>query len=93
MVAVSIDDADKGPLIREFVQEHHLTFDILHDAGGNILSLYGLIGVPQTFLISRGGEIVATRFVENWSSTKSRALVDSLLEHQPTLRQASDAPT
>jgi cytochrome c biogenesis protein CcmG/thiol:disulfide interchange protein DsbE len=79
IAAISIDDADKDPLIREFVAEHDLTFDILHDAKSSIMDLYGVRGVPQTFLISRAGEIVATRFVADWSSVSSRALIDSLL--------------
>ncbi len=79
VVAVSIDDAGSAPLIREFVQEHHLTFDILHDPKSSIMRLYGVLGVPQTFLISRGGEIFRSRFVADWSSAESRALIDSLL--------------
>jgi thiol-disulfide isomerase/thioredoxin len=81
IVAISIDDAGQDALIREFVSEHGLTFDILHDRGGRtgIMTLYPVRGVPQTFLISRGGEIVATRFAADWSSASSRALVDSVL--------------
>ena len=79
VVAVSIDEAGSDALIREFVQDHGLTFDILHDAKSNIMSLYGVLGVPQTFLISRGGKIVANRFAADWSSAESRSLVDSLL--------------
>ncbi|MGH7712971.1 MAG: TlpA disulfide reductase family protein [Gemmatimonadaceae bacterium] len=79
VVAVSIDEAGNESLIREFVGDHGLTFDILHDAKSDIMSLYGVLGVPQTFLISRRGEIVANRFAADWSSAESRALVDSLL--------------
>ncbi|MGQ0538802.1 MAG: redoxin domain-containing protein [Gemmatimonadaceae bacterium] len=79
IVAVSIDDAGNEALIREFVRDHNLTFDILHDTKSDIMSLYRLLGVPQTFLISRDRRIVATRFVADWSSAASRALVDSLM--------------
>lgn len=79
VVALSIDDAASAPLVREFVQEHKLSFDVLHDPKSAVMSLYGVLGVPQTFLISRAGDIVATRFVADWSSDASRALVDSLM--------------
>ena len=79
IVAVSIDDPGDVPLIREFVREHHLTFDVLHDPKAAIMPEYQVRGVPETFFISRRGEIVATRFSADWSSPASRALVDSLL--------------
>jgi peroxiredoxin len=79
VVAISIDDPGQRDLIREFVQENGLTFDVLHDEQGTIMQQYLVRGVPQTFLISSGGDIVGTRFVADWSSRESRALVDSLL--------------
>jgi thiol-disulfide isomerase/thioredoxin len=79
IVAVSIDDRGNEDLIREFVREHDLTFDILHDPKGSIMPLYLVVGVPQTFLIARDRRIIATRYVADWSSPSSRALVDSLM--------------
>ena len=60
VVAVSIDDRGTEGLIREFVRDHHLTFDILHDRESAIMTSYQVRGVPQTFLISAAGEIVGT---------------------------------
>ena len=79
VVAVSIDDPGSDQLIRDFVREHALTFDVLHDAHADIMSTYLVRGVPETFLITRKGEIAGTRFGADWSSAESRALVDSLL--------------
>ena len=79
IVAVSIDDPGNEPLIREFVREHGLTFDILRSPGSEIMTQYLVRGVPETFLISPKGEIVGTRFAADWSTAESRALVDSLV--------------
>ena len=79
IVAVSIDDAGNESLIREFVAEHHLTFDILHDSHADIMAQYQVVGVPQSFLISRSGEIVGTRYSADWSTSESRELVERLL--------------
>ena len=79
VVAVSIDDPDSDQLIRDFVREHALTFDVLHDSHADIMSTYLVRGVPETFLINRKGEIAGTRFGADWSTAESRALVDSLL--------------
>lgn len=79
IVAISIDDRGNAPLIREFAAEHHLTFDILHDPTSAIMKSYQVRGVPQSFLISRTGQIVGIRFVADWSSPANRQLIDSLL--------------
>ena len=79
VAAVSIDDPGNEQLIRDFVRENGLTFDILHDPKAAIMQLYQVRGVPQTFLISREGAIAGMRFAADWSSAESRALVDSLV--------------
>ena len=79
IVAVSIDDPGSEQLIRDFIHEHGLTFDVLRDPHSDIMTQYLVRGVPETFLISRKGEIVGTRFVADWSTAESRTLVDSLL--------------
>ena len=78
VVAISVDDRGNERLIREFAAEHHLTFDILHQGASDIMTIFQVRGVPQTFLVSREGNVVATRFVADWSSLESRRLVDSL---------------
>ena len=78
VVAISVDDRGNERLIREFAAEHHLTFDILHQGASDIMTIFQVRGVPQTFLLSREGNVVATRFVTDWSSPESRRLVDSL---------------
>lgn len=83
IVAISADDGGSKDLIREFVKEHRLTFDVLHDQSGDVLTQFRARGIPETFLISRTGEIVGRRFVADWSSPASRALVDSLLALTP----------
>jgi peroxiredoxin len=79
VVAISVDERGAEPLLREFVAEHRLTFDVIHDEHSAVMTAYQVRGVPQTFLISRDGKIVGTRFVADWASAESRRLVDSLL--------------
>ena len=63
----------------EFAKEKGLTFDILHDLKNDVMTQFLVRGVPETFLISRAGTIVGSRYVTDWASAESRALVDSLL--------------
>lgn len=79
VVAVSIDDRGTEGLIREFVAEYRLTFDILHDAKSEIMTTYQVRGVPQTFLISTEGLIVGTAFAADWMTPENRKKVEALL--------------
>ncbi len=79
VVAISVDDRGTEGLIREFVAEHHLTFDILHDQKSEIMTTYQVRGVPQTFLISTEGAIVGTAFAADWMTPENRRKVEALL--------------
>ncbi|HSJ05076.1 MAG TPA: TlpA disulfide reductase family protein [Longimicrobiales bacterium] len=57
IVAVSIDAASATRDIREFVEEHGLTFDILHDPAQDVTRHFNTIGVPETFLIDAQGRL------------------------------------
>lgn len=80
VVAVSVDDGGAEADIREFAREYDLTFEILHDPTGRILRDYQMIGVPETFVIDRGGVIRKKEFAADWYSPGNRAAVTSLLE-------------
>jgi peroxiredoxin len=57
MLAVSIDT--KGAdLVQSFVTSYHLTFPVLLDADQRVYRLYGLTGVPETFVINKKGDII-----------------------------------
>jgi peroxiredoxin len=75
VVAISVDDRGSDGLIREFAKEHQLTFDILHDNSLQIMKQYQMRGVPETFLISKEGAIVGTRFVADWATDENRTWV------------------
>lgn len=80
VVAVSIDAPGQDALIRDFVRQYGLTFDVLHDERGAIQRDYQTTGVPETFVLGRDGLIrkkVAMGI--NWDSDANRALVTQLL--------------
>jgi peroxiredoxin len=79
VIAISIDDAGAETDIRAFVREHGLTFEILHDATGRTIKQLNIRGVPETFLISRSGNIVTQRFAADWDAAENRALIQQLL--------------
>jgi len=80
VVAVSVDNAGFDDEIRTFRDQFGLTFEILHDATGNIQRDYQTTGVPETFIIGRDGmirrKVIAA---DNWDSPANQALFAQLL--------------
>ena len=58
ILAVSTDSS-AGP-VRKFVKEYKLRFPVLID-NGNVSNLYGVQGLPTSFLINREGKVVKVR--------------------------------
>lgn len=55
-LGVSVDEP-AGDALR-FARQYDLTFPLLHDAGGRVARAYGVEVLPETFFISRSGEVV-----------------------------------
>ena len=59
-LAVSIDASSTAfDDVRKFMKEFGLSFSPLLDSDGKVYHLYGVTGIPTTFLIDRSGKIVA----------------------------------
>lgn len=80
IVAVSVDEARDAQKVRDFVKEFGITFDVLHDAAGQIQQTYQTTGVPENFLLGADGVIRKKSYTQNWTSEPNRALVARLLD-------------
>jgi thiol-disulfide isomerase/thioredoxin len=79
VVAVSVDRED-ARVVREFVRDMGLTFDVLHDRAGDIQRIYQTVGVPESFVIDRAGVIVKKVVgAAEWDTPATEALVRRLL--------------
>jgi peroxiredoxin len=80
IVAVSVDQ--EGPdVVERFARELGLSFDILHDRGGEIQRTYRTSGVPESWIVDRHGTIVKKVIgATQWDSPVNTALVGSLLD-------------
>ncbi len=57
-----------------------LTFPLVLDPDGKINALYGVIGLPTTFVIGRDGRAIAFAVgPRKWESAPARALIEALL--------------
>lgn len=80
VVAVSIDDPGSDAAIRAFAHDMGLSFEILHDASGQIQHAYETTGVPETVIIGRDGVIrKKIAMATDWDSEPNRRLIERLL--------------
>jgi thiol-disulfide isomerase/thioredoxin len=83
VVAISVDEPGTDSLVREFVKEYKLSFEVLHDTGGQdgkVSRDYQTTGYPETVVIGRDG-VIRKKFLgaTDWNSPQNRALIDRLL--------------
>lgn len=55
---LGVDEHDLTGDGRAFVSRYHLTYPIVHDGSGDVESKWGLTMLPETFVISRKGNVV-----------------------------------
>ncbi len=80
VVGIAVDDPGFEDRIRGFVQDHNLTFEILHEGSGRIEAAFQTQGIPATFLIGRDGRIRKFSLgAADWDSPANRAVVAQLL--------------
>lgn len=79
IVAVSVDEGDDDP-VRAFAREKGATFAIGRDPDGSVRRLYQGIGVPESYLISADGRLLARQFgAIPEGAAAMRAAIDSAL--------------
>jgi peroxiredoxin len=80
VVAVSVDQPGAEALIKGFVREYGLTFDVLHDPSEEIGKRYQVNGYPQTYVIGKDGVIRKKELgARQWDTAPVRALLTQLL--------------
>ena len=80
IVAVSIDAPGKERDVAAFVKRQGYTFEVIHDADGEIQRIYQTTGVPESFVIGADGTIIRKVIgAEDWANGANRALISKLL--------------
>jgi cytochrome c biogenesis protein CcmG/thiol:disulfide interchange protein DsbE len=59
VVFLGVDYHDLASDARTFVSKHALTFTMLEDGSGKVTGSYGISQVPETYVLSRQGKVVA----------------------------------
>lgn len=70
VVGASIDRRTARSQVDRFVEDHGITFTILHDPASEVTRSFRTAGVPETFLIDREGTVVH-RWVGEFDPTEA----------------------
>jgi peroxiredoxin len=80
LAIIGINAREDKDAVGRYAAELGLTFPLVLDPGGTISALYGVIGLPTTFVIGRDGRAVAFAVgPREWASTPARVLIEVLL--------------
>jgi peroxiredoxin len=83
MLAVSAD-ADGHSVVAPFVAQLHLSFPILLDPDGQVVSRYRVTGYPESFVIDRDGRVLAHVIgPRHWSDPRHEAALRQLIDGGP----------
>lgn len=84
IAAVSIDTED-STVVRKFLDQFDVAFDVLQDRSRRIERIYQTTGVPESFLIDRNGRIVRIVHGDHpWASPSNRRIIEQLLAEEMT---------
>jgi hypothetical protein len=78
-----VDERDGRPAGRAFQDEFGITYPSAYAPAGELADDYGLLGLPSTFLIDSGGEIVY-----RFTGYLDGRVLRSALDHMLTARSA-----
>ncbi len=80
VLAVNLDKLSSAG-VEAFVKEVAVTFRVVLDPAWSTARLYGVVGLPTTYLIDRAGEVVVREVGErDWAEEMSRMAVGRLLQ-------------
>jgi len=80
LVIVGVNVRENRETVSRYAKQLGLTFPLVLDPDGKINALYGVVGLPTTFLVGRDGRAVAFAVgPREWGSAPARALFNALL--------------
>jgi peroxiredoxin len=80
LAIIGVNARENNEAVRRYAKELGLTFPLVLDPDGKINALYGVIGLPTTFVIGRDGRAIAFAIgPRHWESAPARALIEALL--------------
>ena len=84
LAVIGVNAREDKEAARRYATELGLTFPLVLDRNGAINTLYGVVGLPTTFVIGRDGRAIGFAVgPREWESAPARALIAALLAEAP----------
>jgi peroxiredoxin len=89
VVGIASDSKEK---LREFFRDFTVSYSLISDTKSEVQRLYGVRGIPVSFVIDRRGIIVGRGFGGvDWLSSEAETLIENALRQEP--RRRAPVPT
>ena len=80
LAIIAVNARENKEVVGRYAKELGLTFPLVLDRDGKINALYGVIGLPTTFVVGRDGRAIAFAIgPRQWESAPGRMLIAALL--------------
>jgi len=80
LVVIGVNTRETKEAAGRYAKELGLTFPLVLDRDGKINALYGVVGLPTTFVVGRDGRTIGFAVgAREWGSASARALIAALL--------------
>lgn len=80
LAIIGVNARESKEAVGRYAKELGLTFPLVFDPDGKINVLYGVIGLPTTFVVGRDGRAIAFAIgPRQWETAPARALIEALL--------------
>jgi peroxiredoxin len=80
LAIIGVNARENKDVVWRYAKELRITFPLVFDPSGKINALYGVIGLPTTFVVGRDGRAIAFAVgPRQWESASARALIEALL--------------
>ena len=89
LAVIGINTRETPATVRRYTDDLGLSFRFVLDLDGKINALYGVIGLPTTFLIGRDGRAVALAVgPRDGESPRARAIIEAMLAEPAPARDS-----
>jgi cytochrome c biogenesis protein CcmG, thiol:disulfide interchange protein DsbE len=84
-VVLAVSQDTDGKLVAPYVQKNGFDFTVLLDPENEVGEMYGVDGIPETFIIGRDGRIVAHHVGPyDWANGDIRDALQELIKSKPS---------
>ena len=89
LAVIGINTREAPATAWRYANDLGLSFPVVLDLEGKINGLYGVVGLPSTFLIGRDGRAVALAVgPRDWESPQARAIIEAMLAEPAPARDS-----